>query len=129
MDDEGEIRELHARWFAAGARKDLDALMAPIAADVVSYEHVAPLEYVGIDAVREVCRQGLEASDNTVTWEVPDLRVVVDGDLAVGWGLNRIRVPRPDGSTTEYRSRGTRVFRRTGGEWKLVHQHLSFPQG
>ncbi|MEV8515726.1 nuclear transport factor 2 family protein [Dactylosporangium sp. NPDC051484] len=103
--------------------------MAPIAADVVSYEHVAPLQYIGIDAVREVCRQGLQASDDTVTGDVLDLRVVVDGDLAVGWGLNRIRVSRPDGSAAEYHSRGTRVFRRTGGEWKLVHQHLSLPQG
>jgi ketosteroid isomerase-like protein len=72
--------------------------------------------------VREVCRSGLEASTDTVTWDVPDLELVVDGDLAVGWGFNRVTA---DGR--EWWSRGTRVFRRRGGRWVLVHQHVSYP--
>lgn len=34
--------------------------MADIAEDVVSYEHVAPLQYVGVNAVREVCKAGID---------------------------------------------------------------------
>jgi uncharacterized protein (TIGR02246 family) len=120
--DAGGVRALHERWFAATAAKDLDAIMDGIADDVVSYEHEAPLSHVGADAVREVCRRGLEASTGPVTWDVPDLEVVVDGELAVGWGFNRVSA---DGA--ESWSRGTRVFRRRGGRWELVHQHVSFP--
>ncbi len=47
--------------------------MTSIAPDVVSYEHEAPLAYVGADEVREVCRRGLEASTGTVTLDIPDL--------------------------------------------------------
>ncbi|MEU4422188.1 SgcJ/EcaC family oxidoreductase [Actinoplanes sp. NPDC024001] len=122
-DSSAEIRELHDAWFAATAAGDLDALMAPIAEDVVSYEHEAPLAYTGRAEVREVCRRGLEAGGGPVSWQVPDLTVVTDGDLAVAWGLNHIEGP----GVPETWSRGTRVFRRTDGRWEMVHQHLSYP--
>ena len=120
--DADAVRAVHERWFAATAAKDLDGIMESIAPDVVSYEHEAPLAYVGADAVREVCRLGLEASTGTVTLDVPDLTVLTDGDLAVAWGLNRVVV---DGAETW--SRGTRVFRQVRGEWVMSHQQVSFP--
>jgi uncharacterized protein (TIGR02246 family) len=75
------------------------------------------------------CRRGLEVSGGSVTWEVPELRVVVRDDLAVTWGLDRVRVPRPGGGTDEHVSRGTRVFTRSAGSWQMIHQHLSYPRG
>lgn len=126
-NDEAEIRALHQQWFAATAAKDLDGLMAPIADAVVSYEHEQPLQYLGRDRVREVCANGLNASAGTVTWTVPDLRVVVRGDLAVAWGLNRITAQQDSGDVAVMWSRGTRIFQKTDRGWELVHQHVSFP--
>ncbi|MGI5167285.1 YybH family protein [Spirillospora sp. CA-253888] len=120
---EREVRALHERWFADTEAKDLDGIMAPVADDVVSYEHEAPLSYTGAAEMREICEQGLNASTETVTWDVPDLKVTVRGDLAVAWGLNRMRA---DGSAEGW-SRGTRVFRRGPDGWKMVHQHVSYP--
>jgi ketosteroid isomerase-like protein/transcriptional regulator with XRE-family HTH domain len=65
-----EIRALHERWFERTAAKDLDGLMAGIADDVVSYEHIAPLEHIGRAQVRRVCRDGLEAGTGEVTWQI-----------------------------------------------------------
>jgi uncharacterized protein (TIGR02246 family) len=120
--DADAVRAVHERWYAATAAKDLDGMMASIAPDVVSYEHEAPLAYVGADRVREVCRRGLDSSPGTVTLDIPDLTVLTDGDLAVAWGLNRVVA---DGAETW--SRGTRVFRRVRGEWVMSHQQVSFP--
>jgi uncharacterized protein (TIGR02246 family) len=122
-DDERAVREVHRRWAEDTAAGDLDALVAAIADDVVSYEHAGPLQYVGIEDVREVCRAGLASSPGPVHWGIPDLRVSTGGDLAVSWGIDEI-TPGP-GETV--RSRGTRVFRRTPEGWRMVHQHLSFP--
>lgn len=119
--DEQEVRDILDGWSRDTAARDLDGLMATIDDDVVSYELGAPLRYVGIDEVREVCREGLEAPGE-VAFDLPDVAVSVQNDLAVTWGLDRVTV---DGSPTW--SRGTRVFRRTGAGWKLVHQHLSYP--
>ncbi|WP_141581684.1 nuclear transport factor 2 family protein [Actinomadura sp. WMMA1423] len=118
-----EIRKVHQGWFGATEAKDLDGIMAHIADDVVSYEHNEPLEYVGADAVREVCAEGLQAATGIVQWDVPDLRILSREDLAVAWGLNRVRV---EGAPDVW-SRGTRVFQRIDGVWTMVHQHVSFP--
>jgi ketosteroid isomerase-like protein len=124
---EREVRQLHQRWFDLTAAKDLDGMMASIAEDVVSYEQEAPLQYVGLEAVREVCKRGLEASSGAVRWDIPDLKVVVCGDVAAAWGLDLFRVEQADGETTENWSRATRVFQRRNGAWVMVHQHLSSP--
>ncbi len=47
----------------------------------------------------------------------------VEGD--VGWVVDRPTVRSRDGK--EALVRATSIFRREGGAWKLVHQHLSLP--
>ena len=111
---------MHEQWFDRTAAKDLDGLLEHIAPDIVSYEPAGPLQYTDIDDVREVCRRGLESSPGRIDFDIPDLTVQANGDLAVAWGLDRIFA---DG--VESRSRGTRVFERRNGQWQMVHQHLS----
>ncbi|MGP3928831.1 SgcJ/EcaC family oxidoreductase [Nonomuraea sp. KM88] len=125
---EEEVRRVHERWYASTAAKDLDGMMAFVADDVVSYEHEAPFEYAGAEAVREVCARGLDAAGEAdVTLDVPGLRILVNEDLAVAWGFNHVRVTGRDGQASDMWSRGTRVFERRDGAWLMVHQHLSFP--
>lgn len=125
---EREVRDVHTDWSLGTVAKDLDALMSHIAPEIVSYEHAGPLEYVGVDAVREVCATGLAASPHGVEMDTPELAVRVGADLAVSWGIDRIREREPDGTTAEAQSRGTRVFVRRDGRWLMVHQHLSHPK-
>ncbi|GAA2109936.1 YybH family protein [Actinomadura alba] len=124
---EREVRLLHQQWYDRTAAKDLDGLMAAIGEDIVSYEHEEPLQYVGLDAVRAVCKRGLDAASGAVGWDVPDLTILAREDLAVAWGLNHVRAEQGTGETIEAWSRGTRVFRRQEGAWVVVHQHLSIP--
>lgn len=124
---ERRIRDLHRAWFEASRAKDLDASMAPIAENIVSYEHSAPLRYSDIADIREECRRGFEYQADDFSWTVPDLEVLVRDDLAVAWGLNRMASRNPDGTEEVMWSRGTRVFRLVEGRWRMVHQHVSFP--
>jgi uncharacterized protein (TIGR02246 family) len=117
-----EVRAVHQQWFDRTTTKDLDGLMEHVAPEIVSYEHAGPLQYVGIGDVREVCRRGLETSPARIDFDIPDLTVRAYGDFAVAWGLDRIVI---DG--VEVRSRGTRVFQRRDGDWRMIHQHLSVP--
>jgi ketosteroid isomerase-like protein len=65
---------------------------------------------------------GFDQTPEGLRWEVPDLRVVIRGDIAVTWGLNHMH-----GGGVEMWSRGTRVFQMRGGHWRMIHQHVSFP--
>jgi ketosteroid isomerase-like protein len=125
---EEQIRALHQKWFDDTAAKDLDGLMAVIADDVVSYEHQEPLQYTGVQAVREVCKRNFGISGHgAVSWDVPDLKILVRDDIAVAWGLNHVQFEGDDGQTVDVWSRGTRVFERRGDTWLMIHQHLSVP--
>ena len=117
---EREIRAVFETWTQDA--HDLDASMEPIADDIHSYEHGPDMEVRGITAVRAVCKSGLDVVPPDFRWDVPDLHVVVRDDIAIVWGLNRMHM---NGKDTM--SRGTRLFQKRDGKWKLFHQHLSFP--
>jgi ketosteroid isomerase-like protein len=85
--------------------KDIDGAMKPIAEDIVSYEHEAPLQYVGIQNVRAVCQRGFDAVGGKFSWDVPDLKIIVTGDYAITWGLNRMSAKQDGGAETESWSR------------------------
>jgi ketosteroid isomerase-like protein len=77
--------------------------------------------------VRRARPKGFDAVAGEFRWDVPGLHVVVRDDLAVAWGLNRMRFRPPGGDEAVTWSRGTRVLRRVDGEWRTVHQQVSYP--
>ncbi|MEV0792909.1 nuclear transport factor 2 family protein [Kribbella sp. NPDC050459] len=114
------ITEVLDRWSADTTAGNLDALMEPLAENVVSYEIDG--NYTGKQAVREVCAAGLASSPDPITFTVPDPTIESADNLAVAWSVDHVTA---DG--TETTSRATRVFRRTATGWQLIHQHLSYP--
>lgn len=126
-DAETQIETVFADWYAAAARKDLDAVMAPIADTIVSYEHSMPLEVRTIADLREECRIGFDNASPQFRWDIPDLKIVVRGDIAITWGLNRMVDYENGAVKSEIWSRGTRIFQHIDGDWKMIHQHVSFP--
>ncbi|MET4128012.1 SRPBCC domain-containing protein [Roseovarius sp. MBR-6] len=124
---EAAVRAEFEDWFATSEAKDLDAAMSKIASDIVSFEHTSPLEVRDIEGLRAECAKGFAAAGPEFRWDIPDHRIVVRGDIAVCWGLNRM-TSRQDGALlNEMWSRGTRVFQKRDGQWKMIHQHVSFP--
>lgn len=127
MSAEEEIRKVFQAWSKETQAKDIDGLMSHIADDVVSYEHDAPLQYIGVDKVREVCQNGFNSVEGEFGLDFPDLKIMVRDDIAVTWGLNHMQVQEPSGKKIDNWSRGTRIFQKIDDEWKVIHQHVSFP--
>lgn len=119
---ERAVLDVTDRAMKASEKKDIDGAMEMIADDIDSFEHDAPLVYHGADAVREVCQKGFDLSDDDLTVEFKPLKVIARDDIVVAWGFNRMK-----SGKMESWSRATRVFQKTDGEWKAVHQHVSFP--
>jgi len=69
-------------------------MMSHIADAVVSYEHEASLQYLGAERVREVCQRGFDFMEGTFSWDIPDMELIVCGDIAIQWGLNMMRFDR-----------------------------------
>jgi len=84
-----EIRGWLDRWTKAFTEKDVDAVMALYADDVIAYDIVPPLQYVGKAAYRANYQQFLSQYDNLHV-EVRDLHLGATGDLGYAAGLELI---------------------------------------
>ncbi|RWA94596.1 MAG: DUF4440 domain-containing protein [Mesorhizobium sp.] len=106
------------------ARANVDA-MDP---DVVVFDLPPPLAYRGEQA-RDI--EGINAWFATwrdgVTVHMADPQIMIEGDLAVAFGLSRMTGIKTDGTKVDSWSRRTIVLRRIVGSWKIIHEHASFP--
>jgi ketosteroid isomerase-like protein len=124
---EAGIREEFQRWFFESRRKDTAGCMTHFAADALSYEHVAPLQYQGVEAIRKVCQAGFDVFQGSIDYQIRGLAIAASGELGFAYGLNHVTGETPDGRTLETFTRGTWCWRKIDGKWRVAHQHLSAP--
>lgn len=99
-----------------------------MAHDVVAFDLQPPLAFRGVEARDTAALDAWFATwDGGVTVEMHEPRILVSGDLAVAFGLNRMRGDKKDEGPVESWSRRTIVFARREVAWRIVHAHESFP--
>jgi PhnB protein len=124
--DEGELRRVIEDWSEALRRKDLERLWSHYASDEIRvFDLATPLQYRSEQ--REALAKWFETWEGPLGFELEDLAIAAGGDVAFGHALARLRGKRTDGETTDLWYRLTLCFRRTGGRWRLVHEHASVP--
>jgi ketosteroid isomerase-like protein len=126
-DDEKDILRILRGHEAAIGRGDAEVAVAHQADDVVIYDIPPPLAYRGGAPAVEGLREWFATWEDGVTVEMKDPQVVTDGDLGVVFGLSRMRGTKKGAGPLDQWSRRTVVLRRHDGEWKVIHEHGSFP--
>jgi len=86
-NDEAEIRQAWERWAKAFRAHDIDGIMSMYSPEVVAYDFVPPLQYVGKDAYRKDYEEFVSQFDGPVDVEFRDMKVVVGGDVAYIYAL------------------------------------------
>jgi len=125
--DETEIRTLMEDWAEALRARDVDAIASSQAPDIVSFDVVGPLRYVGSDASRGRAEAWLSSFQGPVDLEIRDLRVAVGDDVAFAYSLNRVSGATVDGRRVDMWLRSTVCYRRIDEKWTVTHQHSSVP--
>src|SRR5437762_325349 len=90
--DEAQIRALEDS-FAAGVRaKDLDAIMKVYVPDetLFVFDVVPPRQYVGAAAYRKDWEEFLNDLDGPVKFEITDLDITTDDNLAYSHSIQRV---------------------------------------
>jgi uncharacterized protein (TIGR02246 family) len=126
-DAEATLRKAIDEWLTALKAKDLDGLMSHYAPDVVVFNLATPLAYNGLDAARENWRQWFTSWEPPLQYEMHDLTIAADGDVAVSHSLNHIAGKDSKGKEMDIWIRVTVGFRRSGGRWLTTHEHVSVP--
>jgi uncharacterized protein (TIGR02246 family) len=107
--------------------KDVEGVMSLYAADLVSFDITPPLRYVGADNKRRAWQEAFATFSGPFDYEVRDLNVTTQGDLAFVHSLNHVTATLAGGRAVDMWLRWTACFRRIDDVWLVVHDHVSVP--
>lgn len=125
--DAARIRQLHQEFERAIAAKDLDRILAQYADDLVAFDAVGPLQFKGVADYRAHWQRCFEFCQGEGFFETHELHVEVGGELAYSRMLNHCGGPNAEGQMQSAWMRGSRVWARRDGDWKVIHEHFSMP--
>ena len=107
--------------------KDIDGVMSLYATNNVSFDLDPPLRYAGADNKRRAWQEFFAARTGPIGYEVHELDVTAEGELAFVHSLNHVSGTLANGHTSDLWVRWTACFRRINGVWLVVHDHVSVP--
>jgi len=124
-DSKTEIEALEHRCAEA---KTVDQLMTCYAPgdDLVVYDIGTPREFDGQQAVRADFQNFFDTMQNPKV-EFLSLNVVTDGTMALANSVQHFTGTDKSGKPMDMTFRVTDVWQKQGGEWKMIHTHVSFP--
>ena len=125
--DEAAIRELLDHATRALHDRDIEGVMSMYAPEVVSFDVVPALQYLGADAFRQRWEEVFLTYAGPINYEIHDLDLTVGDDLAFTHSLNRIRGTLKNGQKADLWLRWTACFRKISGRWLIVHHQVSVP--
>lgn len=125
--DEQAIRDLMAKWRSAVEAKDVVAMMEGYSHDALLFDGCPPYKTEGVENIRKVWEHCLPYFPDEFKSEHRDMKIYVDGDIAMAHGLHHF-VPTPaDHPCGMTWMRVTLGFRRFEDGWKVMHEHVSIP--
>jgi len=124
---EAIIRERVEDWAKALRTRNIDGVASFYAPGIVSFDLPPPLRYAGTDNKRRAWQNFFAARIGPVGYEVRDLNVTAQGDLAFVYSVNHVSGRLASGHITDLWVRWTACFRRIDGVWLIVHDHVSVP--
>lgn len=125
--DEAAIRALVDGFVNAIRAKDLHGVMSAFAPEVVSFDFGPPLQHGGGDEFTKRWRELFESYRDAIDYEVRDLGIMADDNLAFSHSLNRVSGTMKNGQRSNRWLRWTVCYRKSNGTWRIVHEHVSVP--
>ena len=122
-----EFETLIERRSEAIRAKDLDGLMSFYTPDIVYFDIVPPLQYLGTEALRGRFRNWFEGFQSGIRQDPSDLQIVADDEVASTAMLITSGGTLPNGTEVERMVRATSIWRRTESGWLIFHEHVSVP--
>ena len=126
-NDEAAIQGLLDDCIRSLRDKNIEGVMALYAQEVVSFDIVPPLRYIGADAFRKVWEEVFFVYQGPIDYEIADLSITVGDDVAFTHSLNRISGTMNTGQKTDLWLRWTACLRKINGKWLIVHHQNSVP--
>ncbi len=126
-NNEAEIRELIDGFIASIRAKDMKGVISVFSPDVVSFDFGPPLQHGGGEDFEKRWRELFDAYDGAIGYELRDLTVTADDNIAFSHSLNHVYGTLKNGRKSDRWIRWTACFRNIDGKWLIIHEHVSDP--
>ena len=128
-DDEAAIRALENRFEAAFNAGDVDAIMKNYISDssLVVFDVVPRKQYRGASSYRQDWMDFFMHFKGVPKISITDLGITVDGDLGFSYSFQHITGTDMHGLSVNRTVRVTDGYRKIGGKWLIVLEHISVP--
>jgi len=107
--------------------KNLDALMAHYAPDVIVFDVMPPLNVRGAEAYRKNFERWFSSMHGPINYEMQGLRISQSESHAFCHCLSHVTGTRKGGEQADYWVRVTNCFQQVNGQWLIAHEHISMP--
>lgn len=124
---DAEIRKWLDDWAQAFRAHDVRAVMSLYAPDVVAYDIVPPLQFVGAKNYGKDYEEFMSAYDGPIDVEYRDLHIFASGNIAFVACLERLGGTLKNGQRSDVWVRLTSGFKKINGKWLDIHDHVSVP--
>ncbi|MET0899232.1 MAG: nuclear transport factor 2 family protein [Mycobacterium sp.] len=127
-ENQTEIRDLVHRWVAAIQARDMEALLADHADDIVMFDVPPPYGGVrGIDRYRDCWPPFFEFIAGGAFFDIVELDITAGDTAAYAYALLRCGTAVELTAKPGLRLRLTLGLRKHDGRWQVAHEHHSFP--
>jgi uncharacterized protein (TIGR02246 family) len=127
QNNEAEIQRLLDEGIRALHDRNIEGVMSLYAPEVVTFDIVPPLRYMGADALRKLWEEVFLVYQGPIGYDIHDLPITVGDDVAFTHSLNRISGTMKTGQKTNLWLRWTAGLRKINGKWLIVLNHNSVP--
>jgi len=107
--------------------KDIDRLMSLYSPDIVYFDIIPPHQFTGAGEVRRNFLRWFDEYQGDIGLETHDLHVAASEDVAFAHMIHPDSGTRRNGQNITVWVRSTVCLQRTGGQWLITHEHISFP--
>ena len=125
--DEVQIRRLIEDKIKAVRAKDIDGATSNYAPDVLSFDVVNALQYIGAHEIRKRLEEWFSSFQGSIGLDIRDLNITVGDTLAFSHCLNHVTAITTTGEKLDMWWRETACYRKLENKWLITHQHSSVP--
>lgn len=124
---QAQIQQQLASWATACRSKDVSQIMRHYAEDVVAYDAIGPLRFVGRAAYQAHWQACMETCPGPGLFEIHQPSFLLSDELAVVHYLFHCGGTDDQGVLHSSWMRVSQCFRLVGGQWLIAHEHFSMP--
>lgn len=127
--DDLQIKALYDQFTAAFNAKNVDAIMRLYVPgkDLLVFDVIPPRQYAGSAAYRKDFQSFFAGYKGAIKFTISDLSYQTSGDMGFGHSIQRVVGTDTKGNPSDMTVRVTDVYRKIGGTWLIVHEHVSMP--